>query len=275
MLTKNNFKIGLLTLGMIAAIGVRASDHDDGEIDLKGRSLNLTDLYVFREDWQKSNSVPADQENLILIMNTNARSLPGHSYFFSTNARYEFHFSRVKTADKSVRPTGADDVTLRFTFEAPELPVTNPASPDDDPYYVQPIKLETVKDGVTTPATGVVKTKSLVESVTGPFSATDFSVGGTNIGVSAGMRQDPFFFDVIGFFKTRFALYKEAVVLGGPVTASSQKFPSLSTSFDSKASDFTSFYNVNSIVVRVPLSFLKNSVDDTIFDVWETISVAN
>jgi len=72
----------LVAVGAItAAVGfsafhnpVVASDHDDGETNIKSRNTNLTDLYVFREDWETNSN--ADQGNLIFAMNTNPRSLP-------------------------------------------------------------------------------------------------------------------------------------------------------------------------------------------------------
>ena len=59
-----------------------ASDHDDGEVDTKGRNLNLTDLYAYREKDQNPNAKDGD---LILTMNTNPRSVARQQYFFSTN----------------------------------------------------------------------------------------------------------------------------------------------------------------------------------------------
>ena len=52
-------------LGTACLLGVLASDHDDGETDVKSRALNLTDLYVFREDGQTNNG--GDASNLIFI----------------------------------------------------------------------------------------------------------------------------------------------------------------------------------------------------------------
>jgi hypothetical protein len=37
--------------------------------------------------------------------------------------------------------------------------------------------------------------------------------------------------------------------------------------------DFAKGYNVNAIVVSVPVSFLANGTGATTFDVWETISL--
>ena len=66
-----------------------ASDHDDGERDIKSRALNLTDHFAF-----KSPTAPGE---LSLIMYFNPRSLPGKQYFLSPQARYEFHVTRVAT----------------------------------------------------------------------------------------------------------------------------------------------------------------------------------
>jgi hypothetical protein len=94
---------------------VRASDHDDGEFDEKGRAYALTDLYAFREDWHDSTG---DSGNLILVMNTSPRSLPKQQYFFSTKARYEFHIKRV--TDRTVAYSSGEDVLMRLGFTAPD-----------------------------------------------------------------------------------------------------------------------------------------------------------
>lgn len=79
--------LGLALISTLIPQYAKTSDHDDGEVDTKGRNRNLTDLFVFRERDQNSN---AASENLIFVMNTNPRSLAGQQYYFSTNARYEF-----------------------------------------------------------------------------------------------------------------------------------------------------------------------------------------
>src|ERR1051326_7178925 len=116
-----NFKNALaavavaLLAGAIGWVGLRASDHDDGETDKKARSLNLTDLYVFRENDQDSGAAAG---SLALIMCTNPRSVARQQYYFSSNARYEFHLTQ--RASKTAPVTGADDVTLRFEFGPPD-----------------------------------------------------------------------------------------------------------------------------------------------------------
>jgi len=240
--------------GALGWLGVRASDHDDGENDQKSRALNLTDLYVFREGDQTG--VPADNQNLVFAMNVNPRSVARQQYYWSTNARYEFHVTR--RAAKTDPVTGADDVLLRFEFGAPDLAKR------------QQITVTAIKDGAAFSSdvradNGMpVTTTPLHEPEPLTVAAGDVhpvSLGGSTLTVFSGLREDPFFFDVEQFFRVR------AGALGsGPAVG----FRPVST-----AVDFTAGYNVNSLVVRVPISFLQGPTTATTFDVWETISIPN
>lgn len=112
--------MGVVALGLTLTVAIapqyiKASDHDDGEVDTKGRNLNLTDLFVFREQDQNAK---AGQDDLIFVMNTNPRSLPRQQYYFSDTAQYNFKISRVNNKDAT--PTGQPDVSLRFLFSAPK-----------------------------------------------------------------------------------------------------------------------------------------------------------
>lgn len=216
------------------AATVSASDHDDGENSVKARALNFTDLHVFREDWQTGNA--GDQGDLILIMSTNPRSLPQQQYYFDTEATYEFHLSRVGTDPAVQNDSPQEDVTLRFTFGAPDNTDT------------QTFTMTAVLDGQTLTDTGrttPLGTANRNESL---------SLGSTNVTVFAGLKEDPFFFDVQQFFKVR-----------GGVAAGFLPV--------AQAEDFAEDYNVNAIVVRVPISFLAGTSGADVFDIWETIEL--
>jgi len=244
---RKNYTIRLLGivlgLGLIAGFGamtLKASDHDDGEVDTKGRNLNLTDMYVFREKDQ--NSAAADG-NLVFVMNTNPRSLARQQYFFSTRALYEFKVTRVTNNDAT--PTTKNDVVLRFEFSPPNN------------YNQQQFKVTAIRDGGKYSATGL--TTPLNPNPNTPPTINNISLGGSNLAVFAGLREDPFFFDVEQYFRVR------AGALGiGPAVG----FRPTNT-----AIDFTKGYNVNAIVVRVPIRFLQGSTSARTFDVWETISI--
>jgi hypothetical protein len=224
-----------------------ASDHDDGENDVKARALNLTDLYVFREGDQTGYS--ADNANLIFIMNTNPRSLARQQYYFSTQARYEFHVTRRSGPDDTV--TGADDVILRFEFSPP------------DASKQQVITVSTIVDGVTDSTTTTTDGNPILTSPLGepdpPPILSEVSLAGSTLTVFAGLREDPFFFDVESFFRVRAG----ALGLG----------PAVGFRSPDEAVDFAKGYNVNTIVVRVPIAFLAGDNGSTTFDVWETISI--
>lgn len=247
---KSKLKIwtfGLILAGMLGLgvqVSLQASDHDDGEMDLKGRSLNLTDLYAFREDWQDSSG---SSSNLVLIMNSNPRSMARQQYYFSTQARYEFHASRVAGADKTIAPKGDDDVMIGFEFGAPKANGR------------QDITMTVVKDGVSqTYALG--ETTTLADNNANQIVTNNISIGGNQLSVFAGLREDPFYFDVERYFRIRGLLATGVNTLTGP------------SLFRSPAVDFTAGYNVNAIVLKVPIAFLQKS-GEPVFDIWETISV--
>jgi hypothetical protein len=232
---------GLLLLATTVFVGGRslhASDHDDGEVDTKGRNLSLTDLYVFREGDQNPS---ASKEDLVLVMNTNPRSVARQQYFFSNRARYEFKVSRV--ADKDGAVTGKPDVLISFEFGAPGQDQS------------QPIKITAIRDGRI--ETTTARTTPLGQQP----NVHQANLGGSALSVFAGLREDPFFFDVEQFFRVRAG----AAGLG----------PAVGFRDPSKAIDFAKGYNVNAIAVRVPIKFLQGRTTATTFDVWETITTAD
>lgn len=247
-LTAVAFSLALTALGVTTIIepqSTQASDHDDGDIDVRSRALSLTDLYVFRE----TDINPAARENdLIFVMNTNPRSLARQHYFFSSEARYEFNISRVSNVNSV--PTAKPDVTLRFTFDNPQ------GSPRR-----QKITLAVI-DGRGT--TTVNQTANGRQILTTPLTATSptfntVNVRGSNLTVFAGLREDPFFFDVEQFFRVR------AGLLG--------RGPAVGFRPPSQAVDFTTGYNVNTVVVRVPRRFLQGSTNATAFDAWLSLKI--
>jgi len=230
--------IALLTPGIIAA-----SDHDDGEVDIKGRAVNLTDLYVYREKDQNSGAADGD---LVFTMNSNPRSVARYQYYFSTKALYEFHITQV--GDVNSTPTGRSDITLRFAFSPPNNK------------GMQAVAVTVVRGGSETVANTTVNGGLIASTPLNSNTVVNtVPVGGSNLTVFAGLREDPFFFDVEQFFKVR------AGALG---TGSKVGFRE-----PSRAIDFTKGYNVNTIAVRVPKAFLQAGSGANTFDVWSTVSI--
>jgi Domain of unknown function (DUF4331) len=252
ILTKTAFACGIafMALGLTTAVNppkLQASDHDDGDIDVRSRALSLTDLYVFRE---KDQNPTAGDDDLIFVMNTNPRSLARQQYFFSTEARYEFKISRVSNINGV--PTGNPDVTLRFTF--------SPAQGSSRRQQMTLTLLEKGKQPVVIDRSQnnrPIVTTPLISAATPAINQV--SIKGRNVSVFAGLREDPFYFDVEQFFRVRSGL------LG--------RGPSVGFRPASTALDFAKGYNVNTIVVRVPRKLLQSGTEATTFDSWLTISI--
>ena len=232
---------------------VVASDHDDGETNIKSRNLSLTDLYVFREDWHSGNV--SDEGNLVFVMNTNPRSLPRQHYFFNTEAVYSFHVSPRGT-DPNSAVNGADTMRFDFRFGPPD-PTTFRQSIQMDVVRQNVsgafISQATVTDGLTTTAPPL-----LGDPNPAPFT-NNFTIDGAPMKLFAGLREDPFFFDVEAFFRVR-----AGAAGGGPAVGFAPAIDAV---------DFAQGYNVNAVVLSVPISFLQSGGTDTIFDVWESVSI--
>jgi len=251
-----------------------ASDHDDGESDVKARALNLTDHFTF------VSTDSATPDELSMIMYFNPRSLPGKEYFLSTNARYEIHVAKV--AAKTDTPTASEDFVFRFEAAAP-----------DDVTHEQAITLTVLKDG-TSLGTVTGSTTSYANSKGNTaLNITNDQAGGIHTKFFIGPRADAFHFDVQRFFQVRAFLADRFfggangngnASAGIANNCKNQPFGGgLGTSENDGddvnlfnppgcAPDFTKNYNVLAIVLNVPIADLGGG---PLFDTWSTISVAD
>lgn len=286
------YALALFVFVFVAAMGItvhklRASDHDDGENDVKSRSLNLTDHYAFRDT--------VDTTKLNLVQTSNPRSLAGFQYYFSTQGRYEIHVTRV--ADKKAAVTGADNMTFRFEFAAPDSNTS------------QAVTFTVLKDGNAVGSDNSAKTIPIAQSkamAAGSNSGVNsVSVGGVAYKFFVGLREDNFNFDVERFFEVRAFLAStffggvDAVTpltefqnnhktcdgksflsgiagydqIGGGVSASASNADTAHLfNPPSCAPDFTKLYNRNEIELQVPIAALQAN-GETTFDTWSTISI--
>ena len=253
--------VGAAILG--ASPRTYASDHDDGETDMKSRALNLTDHFAF-----------VNNGNLVLVMYFNPRSLPDTQYYLSTNAHYEFHVS--KAASDTSAPTLNDDYVFQFSGAAP------------DATGAQPITLNVYAAGALIGSNTGMST-TLANSKANTITANTGTAGSIPVTYFVGMRTDSFTFDVQRYFQVRSFLANR--FFGGPGGTTGNASASLEatcdghTFFDGSASsngdgihlfnppscapDFTKNYNVISIALSVPLS----SLSGTVFDTWSIITV--
>ena len=148
------------------AVAAPGADHREAPLIREDLTADIADVYAFLD--------PADETRLVLALTVNPFSAPSEnfSYNFSPNVRYGF---RIDT-DGDAEPDA--DITARFsnteTGQAIEvvfpggIVVSGPVTPPtDEPDPAEPIVIE------------------------GPLG----------IKVFAGQRDDPFFFDVVGFVR--------------------------------------------------------------------------
>ena len=278
-------RIVLASLPVVAviamvAVAVRtsyASDHDDGETDLKARALNLSDHFAFKS--------PGDPTKLSMIMYFNPRSLPGKQYALSTKARYELHVSKV--AARTTAPTSKDDYLFRFE--------AGPA----DATGVQTVTVTVFKDGAQL-GTHTGMTTAIGPSKAGAITTNTGTVGGIDLKYFIGPRADSFAFDVVRFFQVRAFLasrffggangngnasatladncrgdkFLANLLPGGPAAGEAGGVPDADVinlfNPPSCAPDFTKNLNVTAIVLNVPIAQLGGAI----FDTWSTISVS-
>ncbi len=259
----------VLALAAIAGSShmVEASDHDDGDIDLKGRALNLTDHYAFKSG-----------TDLSLIMYVNPRSLPGRQYYLSENARYEFHVTKV--AARGAASNTTEDFIFRVEAGAPTAAGT------------QPVTLTVLSGGTTVVGTHTGVSTSYAASAANTVVTNTATIGTfTGLKYFVGQRADGFHFDVQRFFQVRDFLATRFFGGAGGIGSTTA---SLATNCEgdrflatfqgdvdldgdginlwnpaSCAPDFTKNYNVTSIAINVPIAALGGSI----FDTWSTISV--
>lgn len=244
------FTVALTALGTSTLIRpqiTEASDHDDGDIDVRSRALSLTDLYAFREIDQNP---AAKSDDLIFVMNTNPRSVARIQYFFSSEARYEFRLSRAANVNAAVKTT--PDVTFRLTF-------SNPTGAPRRQLVTLSMVDANGKTTVVNRATNGRAITTTPLATAGNPTINQLNVRGSNVTLFAGLREDPFYFDVEQFFRVR------AGALG--------RGPAVGFRDPATAVDFATGYNVNSVVLRVPRRLIQGSTRTTTFDAWLSLLI--
>jgi hypothetical protein len=253
---------------MFKPLSVKASDHDDGELDAKGRANNLTDVFVFREGDQTGNA--ADNANLIMIMTVNPRSIARQQYFFSQRAHYEFHIAGAQNSNSS--PTGVENAVLRFAFAAPDSNSQQAITTTIVPYSggqaneAADVTLGSAETTAAPPGLGMANFSAQDGTrADSPLNNTiAVNAGGQsgNLTLFAGPREDQFFFDVEQFFRVRAGLAGAG--------------PSVGFNPPGTARDSFAGFNVLGIVVRAPINVLQGITGQagaTTFDVWATVSL--
>lgn len=194
---------------------VMAADHRDAPTIDDYSAIDINDVYMFRDP---ANCTGGPGCNLVIAVSTQAVADPlfGSSYHFQPNALYRLNFTTRKDAHATA--------TIDFVFgpfgNGPDCPAPQPACQVYRASFPHGV---VVKGKATQGTSGATPNPAIV-------ATASTRVG--DVKVFAGPREDPFFFDLIGF--------NRAVASGNP---------SLFTGIDA----FTG-KNINAIVVEFPIS---------------------
>lgn len=150
--------------------GLQASDHKEAPLIREDPTADLADVYAFLN--------PSDPDRLVLAMTVNPFSVPaeGVGFQFSPQARYRFNIDTNGDAkqDRTIDLEFQTQANGSQTFEATFFETTSGFVMQGD---------------VTAPTEEPVANPPIINA--GPMGVRVF----------AGPRDDPFFFDVVGFFR--------------------------------------------------------------------------
>jgi hypothetical protein len=222
--SKRLIGLAIAALAIPAAIIplARASDHADTPEMVQRPGTDLTDVYVFPS--------PENPNNVVLVMNVNPLITPGNASSASFDPGVLYQFKLDTNGDN------LEDRVIQASFEgtgaSQVVKIAGPMAPAE---------------------VGTTNTKLVPNARFGTINESFFPR--TNMRVFAGVREDPFFFDLEQFF-TIFP-DRATPITGQPVENPNE--PQATTwRAPGEAVDFLSNggYNVLTIVVELPKEML-------------------
>src|SRR5215472_12056387 len=159
-----------------------AADHRDAPTIDDYSAIDINDVFMFRDP--PCTTTSCTSANLVVALSTQAVADPlfGSSYHFQENALYRLNF----TTRQDAKPTAHIDFVFSAFGNGPDCPAPQPACQSYDATFPNHVRIH----GLTTPGTSA---GTHVQPVTETAH---------NITVFAGPREDPFFFDLVGFNRT-------------------------------------------------------------------------
>jgi hypothetical protein len=207
------------TLGLTFGSPANAADHRDAPTVDDYSAIDINDVFMFRDP---ANCLPGPGCNLVVALSTQAVADPqfASSYHFQENALYRLNFTTRADAHATA--------TIDFVFgpfgNAPDCP--NPQMLATAP---------ACQKYVARFPNHITITGFAVQGVSGTSHTdpTPFFAKNGDIEVFAGPREDPFFFDLVGF--------NRSIAAGKPLFTGVDAFKGK---------------NVNAIVIEFPISMV-------------------
>jgi hypothetical protein len=186
-------KLERMLLGIVAAVCLSAplpslaADHRDAPTVDDYSAIDINDVFMFRDP--PCNAAPCASKNLVMVLSTQAVANPkfGPSYHFQSNALYRFNFSTTPTAIKLGKPTASIDVVFSPFGNNPSCPAPRPLCQTFRVFFPDN---RVVEGPVTQGTANATPNQPVVTRIVTPQGP---------IKVFAGPREDPFFFDLVGF----------------------------------------------------------------------------
>ena len=182
---RNRLRVGALAAVLVVWwLGpVAVADHRDGPTIEQYPALNANDLYVFRDP--PCTVSACGSENLVVALSTQplASSKFGPTYHFQANGLYRVYFSSTPAAINRGTPTAHIDFVFSPFANNSTCPAPNPPCQT----YRATFPGGAVLDGLATQGTVSATPNTPVVTEQGPIK------------VFAGPREEPNFFDWVGF----------------------------------------------------------------------------
>ncbi len=209
--------VGLATAGVVhlASHAAIAADHKEAPGVRLDEAADIADVYAFIDS-----NTPS---NVVLVMTVNPFIPPPENVAsaFDPTVKYVFHVDNVGDS--------GDHLDFTVAFGA----VTN---------NQQAITVNGVQAGLTTPPS---------EAAVPPAPVINtFTLNGASCQIFAGEREDPFFFDFVGYAR---------------LLSSGTGFPR-----PAPAPNTFAGFNVDAICLEVPITALGGAAGNTKFGVWAT-----
>jgi hypothetical protein len=158
-----------------------AADHRDAPTVDEYSAIDINDVFMFRDP--PCHTPICGSPNLVVALSTQAVADPlfGSSYHFQENALYQLNF----TTRSDARPTAHIDFVFGPFGNGPACPTPQPACQTFKAFFPNDVVVKGLTTQGTAGATHLV-----------PVTTT---AAGQTIKIFAGPREDPFFFDLVGF----------------------------------------------------------------------------
>ena len=206
---------------------VMAADHRDAPTIDDYSLIYINDVFMFRDP--PCTTANCNSPNLVMVLSTQAVADPsfGPTYHFQSNALYRFNFSTTPDAIAKGIPTAQIDFVFSPFESIPSCP-TAAACQTFRAFFPNGM----VVNGLTTQRSANATPNPPIPTTDGPIT------------IFAGPREDPFFFDLVGFNRFIAEVNKQTTV---PVVPNFSLFT---------GKDAFLGKNINAIVIEFPIRML-------------------